>query len=889
MKKILLAIVLSATAYGAGAVVPLFPEASPQAPQTLTAPTLQGEQQQGVVALSDAAATDFTQPVKMPATAMKTPERKAAEHQWGEWYTFKTGTLSSVYPYTYSSLFNIELPVEVKLLRRDATDDKDASQLRFEGFLDESGIVYDWDNASGLIQWDAVDIAGFENTHEAGVPITFRQYTGSYYYPKTELKINAFVSVMSNQAGFYGILTFTPDDLPDCAIDFTVTATDPEAGEVEVSFNTVGSDVAEIRYGLIYANSINYTVPEFSRVYAYGTLFDIKTVVKNNFSDFDITSLPGKSGVTRKHTVDRSGRWAVGALLFDKDEDILGFYVKDIRIGLSEDEKWEDAGMATFTDGNFSNRFENARSDLSFGVYTSITLPEWADADLTWEVPMQKSKTTPGLYRLVNPYTCEGSPCSDAVMHFETATESYDRPISFDRSHDYYYIFDIQKTDRPWAYVTPTGVWFNYGEDLLPGMDSTNQNREPEDYSSFSELRYEGGGRITATYNDFEILLPGYNDYNVTFGTTTKELYIESLGANVAKVKYTVLPRSADNQNIYARIDADDEALVIATATQPGVLDLSAFGVEPEGDFYMIYAVTYDAAGAEHVNKRHSFMLYKHEYKFYSRAELREVILEERLGYVSDFHEVDVYTADDAEGHFFILDPYYSLPAFHYSIDHTGSYMDIDCSDPDHVNIPEYTVPADLGYGKMAVQSLSNYFMTVTGYSFEEVAEAGWFGTYRNGLIKLPIKGGVVHLDQGDRYLQSCALTTFCLRFPGYVDYSFELEASDNKILVTKVENGVARIKFSVAEVGTISHADLMAAMQSGEAEMYDLGESNEIDLRALQTLSGRCSVVGRRRHVARVQIHGASSRDRVQICRPGHVRRCHSPAGVRLRRCGRD
>lgn len=834
MKKILLAIVLSAVTFGAGAAVPVFPEASPLAPLSLLKPDKPCELPVPSIPAVDASNANSPQLVKLPETALKTPARRAAsEHQWGEWYTFKTGTLESPAQnaYPYNSLMNISFPLQVKLLRRDATDDASASQLRFEGFLDECDIFFDWDNESGLIRWNAVELTGFENPFEADTPITFLQVQESYYSPKTVLKLNAFINVLSNQSGYYGYLTFTADDLPDAALDFTFTATDCETGEVEVSFNTVGSDVAEIRYGVIYANYVNYLMPENSTVYAYGTLLNIRSVVKNKVSGFDIVSLPGEGGITRRHKVDRSGRWAVGVLLLDKEDDVLGFYIKDLKIGLSEPEKWEDAGMATFTDSNFSQRFENFRNQYAAGNYKSLTLPDWADATLRWEVPLQKSKETPGLYRLVNPYTCEGAPVGDGVVRCETAAGTFEAAITFDKSHDYYYIFDLQNPERCWAYMTPTGVWFNGVEDTLPGMDSVNQNRAPENYD-FGEIRYEEDGRISTAYNNFEIWLPGYVDYRVEFATTWKELLVKTIGSAVAKVKYTVLKADADSEGVYDRIDAGDPGLTIGTASQTGALDLSAFDVEPEYGRYIIYAVTYDAAGNRHKEASYSFVLYKHDYKFYSKAMLRESILEEGFGVPCGFYEVNVYVADDAEGHYFVSNPYGNHPILGGYVNCWTAYMDIDCSDPERVNIPEYTVPMrDIGYGMMTVQSMSNYYMNVGGYSADEVAAAGYFGSFRDGQVKLPGNGGLISVEKGGSYYPVSAENGFCLRFPWYIDYGFELAKEHNALIVKNIENGVARIAFAAVEEGSMSEAELKTAFDEGRIESYSLEDDGEIDL----------------------------------------------------------
>lgn len=833
MKKFLLTVMLLAATYGAGAAEPGF--ADPGALQCKLPPVTTTEQATKVVhsALDNYSAPDSSQLVKLPETAMKTPvRRESGEHQWGEWYTFRTGTLDSQYPYVYNSLMDITFPLQVKLLRRDASDDATASQLRIEGFLDEYDIFFYWDTESGLIQWDPVDLTGFENPYEADTPITFREHLGSYYYsPKTVMKLNAFINLMSSQAGYYGYLTFTPEDQRDAALDFTFTATDAEAGEVEVSFNTVGSDIAEIRYGLVYANSVNYVVPEFSRVYAYGTLFDIKTVVMNNFSDFDITSLPGKGGVTRKHTVDRSGLWAVGVLLLDKEGEVLGFYVKDLKIGLSEPEKWEDAGMVTFTESDFSLHFEALRNDYAAGYIRSLTLPEWADATLRWKVPLQKSKETPGLYRLVNPYTCEGAPVSDGVIRYETAENSFEQTIAFDKSHNYYYIFDVQNPERPWAYMTPTGIWFNGEEHPLSGMESVNQNRAPENYQP-GGLRYDEEGRIFTDYNKFEILLPGYVDYSVDFDTTWKDLLVKTMGSGVARVKYTVLRADADSEGIYDRIDAGAEDLTIGTATQTGALDLSGFDIVPEDYDYTIYAVTYDAAGNRRKEASYFFVLYKHDYKVYSQAKLRESMLEDLFNVPGGFYDVWVYVADDAEGHYFVLDPYRNHPELGYYTNRTGTFMDIDCSDPERVNIPEYTVPMqDVGSGTMKVQSMSNYYMTVGGHTADEVAEAGYFGSFREGQVKLPARGAAIYLEKEGKYYSGCTANVFCLRFPWYVDYGFDLVNEHNKLTVNNIENGVDRIAYAAVEQGSMTDAELMLAFQEGRIERFTLEEDGEIDL----------------------------------------------------------
>ncbi len=96
----------------------------------------------------------------------------------------------------------------------------------------------------------------------------------------------------------------------------------------------------------------------------------------------------------------------------------------------STESEWEDMGMATY------------RDDLTTACFD--ILPQ------TYEVPIQKSTTIEGLYRLVNPYGST-SPYS--------TSESY----TFDTSRDYNMTIHAEDPEKVWIELDASGMSLGYG------------------------------------------------------------------------------------------------------------------------------------------------------------------------------------------------------------------------------------------------------------------------------------------------------------------------------------------------------------------------------------------------------------------------------------------
>ncbi len=96
----------------------------------------------------------------------------------------------------------------------------------------------------------------------------------------------------------------------------------------------------------------------------------------------------------------------------------------------STESEWEDMGMATY------------RDDLTTACFD--ILPQ------TYEVPIQKSTTIEGLYRLVNPY--------GSTSPYSTA-ESY----TFDTSRDYYMTIHAEDPEKVWIELEASGMSLGYG------------------------------------------------------------------------------------------------------------------------------------------------------------------------------------------------------------------------------------------------------------------------------------------------------------------------------------------------------------------------------------------------------------------------------------------
>ncbi len=102
-------------------------------------------------------------------------------------------------------------------------------------------------------------------------------------------------------------------------------------------------------------------------------------------------------------------------------------------------------------------------------------------------------------------------------------------------------------------------------------------------------------------------------------------------------------------------------------------------------------------------------------------------------------------------------------------------YLEINACDPDKVYITQQETGMDWGYGNIMVWSMADYYMQNGGYTLDEVAAAGYCGTYADGVITFPTQSLLICMpDYDDGWYYANYNGAFKVVMPGITvaDYS---------------------------------------------------------------------------------------------------------------------
>ena len=747
---------------------------------------------------------------------------------WGEWYNFKEGTLSTENEAIYAYLFNLEFPRNVVLQRRDAVDDPSSSQLRFEGFFEDYDFIINYNPETKVYWWDDFMLDHTPNEWGADTPFLVGRNAdlGLVYSPKASWNIPLFVILLNGTSGFPLNVTFVSDDKPDASFSASYYPSDSQGGILNFAIREVGADVAQVRYGIFYSDNGYYYDGD-------NGLVSCRSIVEANREDCGVVTLNrDQIAYETTFTADKSGSWYLLMCLYDEEGDFLGSAGGYANIGLSEPDKWTDAGMATYTDGQVYGIMQNLIRNQEEGYISDLNLPDWGWGNFQWEVALEQNIDNPALYRLVNPYTCDNAPYFDGVVSYVDGDERYEVPVAFDKENNYYLIIDLSNPDAPFTYSTPMGIieggnnyWnFDQGSGVVVGNQGI-----PAEFRTTAGFFYDPKGQISSLDGNypFAITLPTFHDYDYSFANSWTRIWLDDMGAGLSKIVYTFCKGGEEPENLWDILNGTGEGLPTATllasdfAAGERDLDLTPFNLEYQTR-YWLYAMSYDSEGNPYEMKATEFIPYAHEYQFFSEAEMRESTIEEAIeGIPSEFYYVEVYTAEDAEGHYFIRNPY----AFHpylsqvYNGD-VETFMEIDCSDASRVTIPVYKVPLSVGVDNLTIQSTANYFLS-NGEDPDAIADFGWFGKFDGAAISFPTQGTAwsYTTSEGTQTFYGSMNSTFSVRFPWFEDYTFTLTGEGHDAVVSNYGRNISHIVFAVAETTETAESELVNGLYDGSVE----------------------------------------------------------------------
>ena len=760
----------------------------------------------GFVSGNDVAAPEGMQKAPAITESMVRPAGSRAT-AWSEWYDFSSGTLG-VGP-IITELFGVPETSRVTLQRRDDSNNPDNVQFRFKGLFGDYDVVMNWNSRSCEYNMEAYTFEGLANPYSSVVPKLMPRK--GMFFPRGKFSTSLFFVVHENDYGYYAQLVYNPDNGADAYIvGADDTDFNPNATLQTATITATGADVAKIKYATVYSESPSIRIGDRSIYLPSAIAAGEKGIERKSVSTAELPK-------TLTAHVDKSGVWYMSILMYDSADQPIGFAGRYFYVSLQEPEKWKSLGMASFTDNYMADIFGQYRMAEPDG-----TLPSWS-ANLTWEVELQQSKENEGLYRLVNPYTCATSPCSDFVLTYGISNEEkFYFEVNFDKKHDYYLIFDVSNPAAAWSYLTLAGFRYNNSLCVFTGQQgvvSSNQGLEPSEYYP-GNISYDPEGCIISTIEPkMTVKFPGFVDYTFKLDFDgMKTVSLASMGDAAASVRYTVQGdiEDADNDEynaiFKALVDNNTSAITIATATTAGKLDLSAFDVKDE-TVYTVYAVSVDAQGQVQKRATMDFYLQKHEYKYLGIGQFSDPL------FGADFYNVEVYTADDAPGHYFVVNPFYGNPQF--SINYRfPSYLDLDCTDTAKVQVPMYgTGVVYTDYGEAYIVSYG-----ILREHFGKQPLDTDYGKLDDGEILMPAESLVMQFEPygSNGYTISHDL---CLRLPGYVSYDYDIDFRNSTFTLYGMAPAVDAIEYTLVDKGSMADDELLAAIMNGTVQTASVKE----------------------------------------------------------------
>lgn len=261
-------------------------------------------------------------------------------------------------------------------------------------------------------------------------------------------------------------------------------------------------------------NEINFTVTAGSSVAALKAV-----VIPGDFSMSDnnanIVATQGQEIPAGNITVEATehGIHSLMVVALDADGNIQSKEAAYFFGTFENDDDWKSLGTGQFTEGIYAANYNDIDNE-------------------TMDVEVQESKTTPGRYRLVNPYASHSSLGSDALATTE-------------HGHNHYIYVDATVADRVFIEASPLGLDGPYGLAAVNsyGAKYAGTNAEADAKAAGFYGTYDAATR-TISYPDDMILLgeKGYNNGSFLAGNTGTQL---------------VLPESAGVDDIISDSNAD--------------------------------------------------------------------------------------------------------------------------------------------------------------------------------------------------------------------------------------------------------------------------------------------------------------------------------------------
>lgn len=403
---------------------------------------------------------------------------------------------------------------------------------------------------------------------------------------------------------------------------------------------------------------------------------------------------------------------------------------------------------------------------LGTGKYTDDIMTSAEEVESrTWEVQIYESETTPGFYRVENPYGNGKCP------YFETTFECCDFLLHAE-NHDAVWMEYVELKDIEFglncpAYISDYAGYYvaagyfepeeAIGYDMASGKYlGGNITFEAEslilDFPDFGDEGLQVAANLSGL---FCVSLPGASDYSFSVErgdicTDNTLSFAYKAGADVGAVKYGLYPGmlsfESKDEELFEKVASEGVAATdgaITVAPEYGINTLAVVAMTKEGDV-IAKEIIYCFGQQENAD----------EWKNIGKAEYSEDVLasiwyDELTNVV---YQVDIQESTKTPGRYRLIDPY--GPAYPHYQDLVNDdnipeghnhhhYVVVDATDPEKVFIEASPIGADFGDGQ-AILFSEGWFSMQAGADLNDPEVLEGFGKIENG--KITFLGGAIFL-----------------------------------------------------------------------------------------------------------------------------------------------
>lgn len=409
---------------------------------------------------------------------------------------------------------------------------------------------------------------------------------------------------------------------------------------------------------------------------------------------------------------------------------------------------------------------------LGTGKYTDDIMTNTGVPSMTWEVEIYESKSTPGFYRVENPYGngkcpyfAEPFECCDFLLHAEKPDAVWMeyveiKDVDFGLMEDGIYC-PAYTGDMAGYYIAEgyfdaaTAIEMGMaGGKMRGGCITFAKKGLMLNFPLYTDGQETGLNLYSNLEGLFCVALPGAADYS--FKVEGTDMCADGpvsiaykAGADIAEVKYAVYKGMLD-------FEGSDDQLYEKVKSEGVVAKDGSVSVEPE---YGIHTVAFAAMSADgEIMGTGSFYCFGQQdeadkWKSIGKAEYSEGVLSSI--YPDEVsvcvYEVDIQESTTTPGRYRLVDLY--GPAYtHYDnlvkdeniLGHKHHhYTVVDATDPDMVYIEACPLGADFGYGQVMMFS-EGWFSMQMGLDLTDEFVLEGFGTLKDG--KITFLGGAIFL-----------------------------------------------------------------------------------------------------------------------------------------------